>query len=343
MIFGGKGGVGKTTAAAAYAYAFAKMNPGKKVLVFSTDPAHSLSDSFNQEIGDTKKGLAGKSNLDGMEIDPSMWFDELKLRYRAWIDQLFDSLRGDSKFEIKFDQEAMRELVELTPPGIDEIAALSAITDLIEEQHYDTIVLDTAPTGHLIRFLELPQTALSWVRTFIKLLLKYQHIVHATEVAEELVSLSRSIKSVLALMTDEKNCEFVSVAIPERMSLEETSDLTQSLKRLKVPFSRLLVNGLIPEEAASDCSFCQSRRDGQREVLEQFHKRFDGSGDIYTAPQQPGEIRGTKLLWNHFSSWRRDEPQEEPGAKLAKVTPARRHLQRKSATVKNVRRVGPKK
>ena len=84
----------------------------------------------------------------------------------------------------------------MTPPGIDEIAALSSITDLLEQKDYDTIVLDTAPTGHLIRFLELPQVALSWVRTFIKLLLKYQHIVHANEIAEELVSLSKGIKRV---------------------------------------------------------------------------------------------------------------------------------------------------
>jgi arsenite-transporting ATPase len=102
----------------------------------------------------------------------------------------------------------MRELVELTPPGIDEIAALSSISDLLDQQAYDTIVLDTAPTGHLIRFLELPQVALSWVRTFIKLLLKYQHIVHATRIAEELVALSKSIKRVLALLTDKQACEF---------------------------------------------------------------------------------------------------------------------------------------
>ena len=72
--------------------------------------------------------------------------------------------------EIKFDREAMRELVELTPPGIDEIAALGTISDLLDEERYHTIILDTAPTGHLIRFLKLPQVALSWVRTFMKLL-----------------------------------------------------------------------------------------------------------------------------------------------------------------------------
>ena len=72
------------------------------------------------------------------------------------------------------------------------------------------------------------------MRTFIKLLLKYQHIVHATRIAEELVALSKSIKRVLVLLTDPKACEFVGVAIPERMSLEETVDLSQSLGRLQI-------------------------------------------------------------------------------------------------------------
>src|SRR5918996_1162393 len=97
VIFGGKGGVGKTTAAAAFALAFAQANPKQKVLVFSTDPAHSLSDSLNEEIGESKHGIAGTENLDGMEIDPGKWFEDLKARYRTWTDELFESLSGGSR------------------------------------------------------------------------------------------------------------------------------------------------------------------------------------------------------------------------------------------------------
>src|ERR1051326_8833913 len=218
VIFGGKGGVGKTTAAAAFALAFAQANPKQKVLLFSTDPAHSLSDSFDEEIGESKHGITGVENLDGMEIDPGKWFEDLKARYRTWTDELFASLSGGSRMEIKFDREAMRELVELTPPGIDEIAALGTISDLLDSERYHTIVLDTAPMGHLIRFLALPQVALSWIRTFMKLLLKYKDVMRADQVAEELVALSKSIKKALALLTDADRCEFVGVAIPERMS-----------------------------------------------------------------------------------------------------------------------------
>src|ERR1041385_1582523 len=271
VIFGGKGGVGKTTAAAAFALAFAQANPKQKVLLFSTDPAHSLSDSFDEEIGESKHGITGVENLDGMEIDPGKWFEDLKARYRTWTDELFASLSGGSRMEIKFDREAMRELVELTPPGIDEIAALGTISDLLDLERYQTLVLDTAPTGHLIRFLELPQVALSWIRTFIKLLLKYKDVMRANQVAEDLVSLSKSIKKVIALLTDPERCEFVGVAIPERMSLEETVDLAKSLERLKVPMDKLLINGAVP---VNDCKFCGSRRRMQEQVMKEFQSKF---------------------------------------------------------------------
>jgi arsenite/tail-anchored protein-transporting ATPase len=306
VIFGGKGGVGKTTAAAAFALALAEADPKRKLLIFSTDPAHSLSDSFDEEIGELKSEVAGHQNLDAMEIDPGKWFEDLKQRYRSWTDELFDSLSGGSRMEIKFDREAMRELVELTPPGIDEIAALGTISDLLDTARYQTIILDTAPTGHLIRFLELPQVALSWIRTFMKLLLKYQNVMRANQVAEELVALSKSIKKVLALLTDRERCEFVGVAIPERMSLEETIDLAKSLEKLKVPLSKLLINGVTPEAAAADCKFCKSRRNAQDQVMSEFQTRFSRRAvKLYLAPQQPREIRGAKDLLGHFHAWQK--------------------------------------
>jgi arsenite-transporting ATPase len=325
-IFGGKGGVGKTSAAAAFALSLAKADPKKKVLVFSTDPAHSLSDSFAEPIGPLKKCVAKLRNLDAMEIDPANWFEDLKQRYRTWTDDLFSSIARGSRLEIKFDREAMKELVELTPPGIDEIAALGEISNLVDEDRYQTIVLDTAPTGHLIRFLELPEIALAWVRTFMKLLLKYQNVVHATQVAEELVSLSKSIKRVLALLTDASLCEFVGVAIPERMSLEETIDLARSLHELRVPMQRLLVNGIVPEEA--DCWFCDSRRKQQLEVLKGFRKQFAESLQLLTAPQRDRDLHGEALLLKHFQSWQEFK---------ANAKRPQRKLHKRTATVKNVR------
>ena len=330
FIFGGKGGVGKTTAAASFALALARSNQQRRVLIFSTDPAHSLSDSFDEPIGELKKSVANVTNLDCMEIDPGKWFEDLKQRYRSWTDELFASLGAGSKLEIKFDLEAMRELVELTPPGIDEIAALGSVSDLLAQKKYDTIILDTAPTGHLIRFLELPEIALAWVRTFIKLLLKYQSIVHATRIAEELVALSKSIKRVLALLTDTKRCEFIAVAIPERMSLEETKDLAESLERLHVPMQRLLINAVVPEEATRGCKFCRTRRLQQLQNVARYKQRFDDSV-LFLAPQQPRAVQGPDDLEVHFESW-------QPLVGRTSRVETRPRLRSRRLTVKNVRK-----
>lgn len=303
LIFGGKGGVGKTTSAASAALALAEKDSDARVLVFSTDPAHSLSDSFDERVGELKRGIAGRANLDGMEINPVARFEALKTRYRAWTDELFAQLTGSSRWEIQFDREAMRELVALAPPGIDEIAALSAITDLLDESGYTTIVLDTAPTGHLVRFLELPEVVLSWVRAFLKLLLKYREVVRASGVAEELIALSKSIKRVSALLTDAQACEFVGVAIPEHMSLEETARLAESLERLDIPMRRLLINGVVPEHAADGCDFCAARRKAQRSVLREFRRKLGRGVKLFVAPQQPAEIRGAVRLKEHFKAW----------------------------------------
>ena len=306
LIFGGKGGVGKTTTAAAAAIAIAEKDAEARVLVFSIDPAHSLSDSFDERVGELKSGVAGQKNLDAMEIDPARWLEGLKERFRRWSDELFDSLTAGSRWEIQFDREAMRKVIELAPPGIDEIAALSAISDLLDEGRYTTIVLDTAPTGHLIRFLELPSVALSWVRTFIKLLLKYKGLVRWDGLAEELVALSKNIKRVAALLTDKDKCEFVGVAIPERMSFEETIRLTETLERLKVPLGHLLINNVVPEVAAQACEFCAARRRAQQRIIKDFRRALARSCQLMLAPQQPRDIRGRKLLGEHFAHWQNE-------------------------------------
>jgi len=117
------------------------------------------------------------------------------------------------------------------------------------------------------------------------------------------VAMSKSIKKVIALLTDPERCEFVGVAIPERMSLEETVDLAKALEKLKVPMSRLLINGVVP---VNDCKFCQSRRKMQEQVIAEFQAKFRRRAvEIFVAPQQPHEIRGAKGLVDHFRAWDR--------------------------------------
>ncbi len=115
------------------------------------------------------------------------------------------------------------------------------------------------------------------------------------------MALSKSIKKVLALLVDAERCEFVGVAIPERMSLEETVDLAKSLEKLQVPLRKLLINGVVPVEK---CRFCKARRAMQDEVIGEFRTKFRRRAvELFIAPQQPHEIRGPEGLREHFAAW----------------------------------------
>jgi arsenite-transporting ATPase len=305
LIFGGKGGVGKTTAASAAALALAEKFPCSAVVVLSTDPAHSLSDAFGEPIGALKKGLAGLDNLVGMEIDSAARFGAFRRRYESWIDQLFKSFTEGSRWTIAFDREATAKLLTLAPPGIDEIFGLATLTSLLAGQTYERIVLDTAPSGHLLRLLELPEVALSWIRALIKLMLKYKEVVDWGDLASELVSLSKSIKNTLSLLRDSSKSEFVGVAIPEKMSLEETGRLCTHLLKLDIPVSRLLINNVIPAEDSRRCDFCSARRRQQDDVLRTYRRRFPDVR-IFVAFEQRRPVQGPARLRSHFSGWARD-------------------------------------
>ena len=112
------------------------------------------------------------------------------------------------------------------------------------------------------------------------------------------------MKQLQAVLTDDARCEFIAVAIPEKMSLEETVDMIAALKKLKVPVRRLLLNRVIPSKAAQDCWFCSSRLNSQERSIAEFRKGLGKSVDIYTADQRSGDVNGVDSLLKHFECWR---------------------------------------
>ena len=165
LLVGGKGGVGKTTLSCALALQSRCVDFSRKILLISTDPAHSLSDCLDINIGEEGKVLY--ENLHVMEINAEKEFEYLKNLYSAEIKDMFNSILEGSMIDVKFDQDVMERLLDFSPPGLDEVMALTKIIDYIEEERYDVFILDTAPTGHLIRFLELPELIEGWLRTFL--------------------------------------------------------------------------------------------------------------------------------------------------------------------------------
>lgn len=288
VLFGGKGGVGKTSIASATALRMAKMYPEKKILVFSTDPAHALSDCFGLHIGDKVTTIGGRDNLFGFEINAVKLHEDWRKSHREDIDEMFDKFLSPG-VDIKFDREIMTELVSITPPGLDEIMALGEITDFLKEDKFDLYILDSAATGHLIRFLELPHLLREWLKTIFRLLLKYKGVIKLTKTAEEMVVSSRKVRMVQKLLTDSKRTEFVAITIPEEMALAETDRLLTSLKNLKIPCDFLIINMIVP---ATNCSFCNLKMKEQQRYIREVKGNRYSDYHISEVPQLSHKIMG---------------------------------------------------
>jgi len=148
IVFGGKGGVGKTTCAAATAIA---LQP-KKTLVVSTDPAHSLGDSLGQEIGDTITKVESVENLYALEISAQNTLQRFRHDYRREMLRLLETSAGIEHLTPR-ERES---LLSLPVPGADEVTGLKRLMDIMEEGVFEKYVLDTAPTGHALRLLSMP-------------------------------------------------------------------------------------------------------------------------------------------------------------------------------------------
>jgi len=288
ILVGGKGGVGKTTLAAATALALAQHTPGQKTLIFSTDPASTLPDSLGCAIGEQPAPVPGVTGLYAVQINAELGLVELRERYMAEINEVFDGLLGGGGMDVAFDRNVMLEMISLIPPGLDEIIALISLIDLLEKGVYDHFVLDTAPTGHMLRLLEMPGLAIDWFKTFFRLLLKYRGVVTLVKTAQLMVDMFKGVKKVQAHLADAERTEFVAVTIPEAMGVYETERFLASLAAMRIPCRRLVVNMVVPP---TDCAFCRIKRAEQQGYITGLREQFP-QYTLAELPLFPHEIRG---------------------------------------------------
>ena len=230
LLFAGKGGVGKTTLACATALRFARDSPAGEVLLFSTDPAHSLAGCLGAPVGPAPKRIC--PGLAALEMDAAAEFRALKQLYSEELQSFLRSLLPE--MDLAFDREAMERIVDLSPPGLDEVMALTRVMDLCDQHRYRTLVLDSAPTGHLIRLLEMPELVDRWLKVFFGLFLKYKQIFRLPKVSQRLVEMSKALKRLRALLADPARCALYGVAILTDMAFEETKDLLAACQRMQV-------------------------------------------------------------------------------------------------------------
>jgi arsenite/tail-anchored protein-transporting ATPase len=241
LLVGGKGGVGKTTVAAAIALGMATRYPEKKVRVISIDPAHSLGDALGTQLEHDPTLIT--HNLSAQEINAKQVLDQFRAEY-LW--ELADMMSGessteDSTLKIAYSPEAWRRIVSQALPGIDEMLSLLTILELIESGAQDLIILDTAPTGHLLRFLEMPTALGDWLAWIFKLWIKYQNVLGRTEFIGRLRNLRQRVMQAQKKLKDPQYTEFIGVFQARSTILAETQRLAASLSNMGI-MQRYLVN-----------------------------------------------------------------------------------------------------
>jgi arsenite-transporting ATPase len=263
-IVGGKGGVGKSTVSCALALSETDHQGGTTLLV-STDPAPSLADAFGKAdepwaSHDIEVEIDDAPGLVVRQMDATAAFTRLRDTYRARIDALFTGLvsRG---IDVEQDRAVLRDLLALAPPGIDEVFALSILGDTLAEGRFTRIVVDPAPTGHLLRLLEMPAIAIEWTHRLMRLMLKYRDVVGLGDSAKDLLDFAKRTRALDALLHDAARCGVIVVALDEPVVRAETATLATAVRARHVDVSAIVWNRVttdpVPLPAAvSERQFC---------------------------------------------------------------------------------------
>ena len=244
-IVAGKGGVGKSTVACALAISAADELDGLTLLV-STDPAPSIADALGAgsapwATADVEHTLDDPPRLVVRQMDATAAFARVRDQYRARIDALFDGLVGRG-VDVEQDRAIVRDLLQLAPPGIDEVFALSILGDALQENRFARIIVDPAPTGHLLRLLEMPAIALDWSHRLMRLMLKYRDIVGLGDTARELLDFAKRTRALDALLHDREQCGVIVVALDEPVVRAETARLGEAVSTRGITVSAVLWN-----------------------------------------------------------------------------------------------------
>ena len=295
ILFGGKGGVGKTTCASCTGFYLAEHF---KTIIVSTDPAHSLSDNLSQRIGDEIKEVKGIKRLWALEVSAEKALSKFKEKYKEEINRIFDT-------STYLDQDDIDSIFALPIPGIDEVMGFKTIVDLIDEANFDKYIVDTAPTGHALRLLTLPTLLDDWIKVLAKMRWKYRYMVETfggqyrpDEGDDFLVEMKKTVKRIEGVLRDSKACEFIAVTIPEEMAILETERLVKDLNTYGIKVRQLVVNNTME---LRKCKFCKERKNEQDKYISRIRKKFR-TLTITTVPLQPKEIKGIDSL-NNFKQF----------------------------------------
>ncbi len=302
VLYGGKGGVGKTTMAAATALASARGDTA--TLVVSTDPAHSLSDTLETEIPDEPAQIREDIPLFAAEIDPEDALD----------DGPFDG--GGNPLAGMLGDDAANPLGG-SMPGSDEAAAIKLLLEYLDDPRFERVVVDTAPTGHTLRLLELPEMLDSMIGKMLTLKERMSGMMGGMfgdeadqeEGVDNLREFSARIERLRELLRDPARTDFRVVMVPEELSVLESERLLDRLAAFDIPVGTVVVNRVMQDASEivdvdpdmfvspnhTTCDFCSRRWEVQQQALARSQDIFRGH-DVRRVPLFAEEVRGERLL-----------------------------------------------
>ncbi|MDY7076868.1 MAG: ArsA family ATPase [Chloroflexota bacterium] len=285
LMFGGKGGVGKTTSSAASALHYAQT--GRRTLIISSDLTPSLSDIFEAEIGPTERPVPGVENLHALEIDP----DEVM---RRWKNKFGPEVYRAASALVDLPYDEVVDYVAMAP-GIQEEFMLDYILERIRDGRYDLIVWDTAPAGDTLRLLGLPERFIEHLRIAPRIYLEVQDTfrLSQTPFLEIIESWKALAQRTTLFFSDPANVEFVMVTIPEALGVYQSRRVIGGLVEHGLDVHYLIINDVIVEP---DCDFHRQRHEMQRPYIEMLGQEYGESMTLIKLPLLPYEVKGVERL-----------------------------------------------
>ncbi len=286
LMFGGKGGVGKTTSSAATALHYAMT--GRKTLIITSDLTPSLSDIFEAEIGPTEKPVPGVENLHALEISP----DEVM---RRWKEKFGPEVYEAASALVDLPYDEVIDYVAMAP-GIQEEFMLDYILEHVRGGRYDLIVWDTAPAGDTLRLLGLPERFIEHLRVAPRVYLEVKDTFNLsrTPFTEIIESWKKLAREVTQFFSDPDNVAFILVTIPEALGVYQSRRVIKDFKKHGLDVRHMIINDVVRDH--HDCDFLQQRAEMQRPYLEMLKDEYGDKMTLVELPLLPYEVKGVERL-----------------------------------------------
>ena len=293
IMTAGKGGVGKTTCAAAIAAYLADV--GVNTIIISSDPTPSLSDIFETDIGAKETKIPGAAGLTALEINSEIILKKWKKKFGPEMYEVISSF-------LPFDESIIDYVA--TAPGIEEEYMLDFILELVDKGRFDVVVWDTAPAGHTLKLLDMPNMFINHLTQAMKVYMGFTDYIKKVQAITKRKPSRRRIidiitawdalaDRVVSFMEDPENTEFVLVTIPEALGVKQSERIIATFDEYGLALNHLVVNNVITE---SDSKFLAARQEMQQGYLKFLKDNYSQRLEVLEVPLAPNEIKGLERI-----------------------------------------------